>query len=53
MKDPFHHDTTSQERLAADSHVSAVVTRLQWLKLATGLIALALIGAIWVLWRWG
>jgi hypothetical protein len=27
--------------------------RRDWLKLATGLLALALIAAIWVVWRWG
>jgi hypothetical protein len=27
--------------------------RRSWLRLATGLIALALIAAIWIHWRWG
>ena len=27
--------------------------RKSWLKLATGLIALAIIAAIWINWRWG
>jgi hypothetical protein len=29
------------------------IMRLQWLKLASGAIALALIGAILLVWRWG
>ena len=32
--------------------VAPVITRLQWLKLATGLLALAPVAAIWVVWRW-
>jgi hypothetical protein len=27
--------------------------RRSWLKFATGLLALALIAAIWIHWRWG
>jgi hypothetical protein len=27
--------------------------RKSWLRMATGLLALALIAAIWINWRWG
>ena len=40
------------ERLAADKRAMAAVRRMHWLKLASGLIALALIAAIWIVWRW-
>jgi hypothetical protein len=36
----------------ADKRVAPVIVRLQWIKLASGLIALALVAAIWVVWRW-
>jgi hypothetical protein len=53
MRDPLHHDEAAEERLAADPPMRALLTRVQWLKLATGLIALMLIGSIWLVWRWG
>ena len=30
-----------------------ILIRRAWLRLATGLLALALIAAIWIHWRWG
>jgi hypothetical protein len=33
--------------------IDAAVVRRAWLKLATGLIAFALIAAVWMTWRWG
>ena len=53
MKDPLHHDETGLTRLTADPGVTHLLTRLQWLKLLTGLAALGLIAAIWLVWRWG
>jgi hypothetical protein len=53
VRDPLHHDEAGEERLAADPPIRALLTRLQWLKLATGGLALALIAAIWLVWRWG
>jgi hypothetical protein len=53
VRDPLYHDEAGEARLAADPPIRALLTRLQWLKLATGLAALALLGAIWLVWRWG
>jgi hypothetical protein len=30
-----------------------ILIRRSWLRLATGLLALTLIAAIWINWRWG
>ena len=52
MSDPLYHNDRRQRRLLADPRVVALLARVQWLKLATGLIALAIIAAIWIVWRW-
>jgi hypothetical protein len=52
MRDPLYQDEQRLDRLAADKRMAPVIVRLQWLKLASGLLALALIAAIWVVWRW-
>ena len=52
MRDPLYHEEERLDRLAADDRVLPAIRRLQWLKLATGLVALALIVAIWLVWRW-
>jgi len=39
--------------MASDPQIMAKVVLLQWAKFATGLVALALIGAIWLVWRFG
>ena len=39
--------------MANDPQIMAKVPLLQWAKLATGVIALVLIGAIWIVWRSG
>jgi hypothetical protein len=52
MRDPLYQDEKRLDRLAADDRVAPVIWRLQWLKLASGLIALGLIAAIWIVWRW-
>jgi hypothetical protein len=51
MSDPLYHDEAGQKRLLADPKIVALLTRVQWLKLASGLIALAIIAAIWIVWR--
>jgi hypothetical protein len=51
-RDPLYDDRHEEERLA-DSNTVRLLTRVQWLKLLTGAVALALIAAIWVTWRWG
>jgi len=52
MRDPLYHDEERLDRLAADDRMLPAIRRLQWLKLATGLVALALVAAIWLVWRW-
>jgi hypothetical protein len=52
MRDPLYHDDKRHDRVPEDASVAAAVARLQWLKLASGLIALVLIVAIWLVWRW-
>lgn len=50
MADPFfRHD---DRPLLADRHVARLLLRLQWMKIASASIALALIAAIWAFWRW-
>jgi hypothetical protein len=53
MRDPLDHDEARFRRMAADDEIVAAARRMQWLKLATGVIALAIIGAILLTWRWG
>jgi hypothetical protein len=51
MRDPLYHSDHAPRR--PDDRMLAAITRMQWLKVASGAIALALIGAIWLVWRWG
>ena len=53
MGDPLYPDGDRWERLAADPRVARLLLRVQWLKLGSGLIALAIIAAIAIVWRWG
>lgn len=54
MKDPLYTETEEQtERLAADKAAMAFARRIIWLKMATGALALSLIVAIWLVWRFG
>jgi len=53
MRDPWYHNEEPLDRLAAADRVAPAITRLQWLKLASGLIALGLIAAIWINWHQG
>jgi hypothetical protein len=52
MRDPLYHGDEHLERIAADKRAMAAVRRMHWLKAVSGLIALALIAAIWIVWRW-
>ena len=52
-KDPLYQDQQQYERMASDPQIMAKVALLQWAKFATGLVALVLIGAIWLVWRFG
>jgi hypothetical protein len=52
VRDPLYHDDDAARRLAADRRVTALLARLQWLKLVSGALALALIAAIWLVWRY-
>ena len=52
MRDPLFRDDTRHDRRPEDDSVAAAVMRLQWLKIASSLIALALIVAIWIVWGW-
>ena len=52
-KDPLYQDQQQYERMAKDPQIMAKVTLLQWAKFATGVAALALIGAILIVWRSG
>jgi hypothetical protein len=53
-KDPlFQQSEEETERLAADKKVMTFAGVVMLLKLLTGLLALALIAAIWIVWRAG
>ncbi len=52
MGDPLYHGDGGRERLIADPDAAPALRRVQWLKLASGLAALAIIAAIWIVWRW-
>ena len=52
-KDPLYHDERQFERMAGNPQIMQRLMRLQWAKLLTGLVALALIVAIWLNWRMG
>jgi hypothetical protein len=54
MKDPLYTESDDQtERLAADKTAMLFAQWIVWLKIATGFLALALIAAIWLFWRFG
>ena len=52
MGDPLYRDDRGRERLFADPRVRPALLRVQWLKIASGLVALGIIAAIWIVWRW-
>ncbi len=53
-KDPlFQQSEQETERLVADKRVMTFATVVMVLKMLTGFLALALIAAIWIVWRAG
>ena len=52
-KDPLYDDERQVRRMMADPQIVDRMLRLQRPKLVTGLIALAMIVAIWLTWRMG
>ncbi len=52
-KDPLYQDDRRHDRMAGDAEIMARIMRLQWVKLATGALALGLSAAIWPNWRFG
>jgi hypothetical protein len=53
-KDPlFRQSEQETERLVADKTVMTFATVIMFLKMLTGFLALALIAAIWLVWRAG
>ena len=52
MRDPLYHDDAQRERLLADPALAPTFMRVHRLKIASGLVALAIIAAIWIVWRW-
>jgi hypothetical protein len=50
MRDPLYHEDRAP---SLDDRTLAAIMRMQWLKVASGALALALIGAVWLVWRWG
>lgn len=53
MGDPLYHDEAQAARMANDPQIVAMTMRTQWIKAAIGIAALALLVAIWLVWRWG
>jgi hypothetical protein len=49
--DPLYHDDRARGRLIADPRLATVLKRVHWLKIASGLVALGIIAAIWIAWR--
>jgi hypothetical protein len=53
-KDPlFQQSEQETERLVADKRVMTFAAVVMFLKMLTGFLALALIAAIWIVWRAG
>ncbi len=52
-RDPLFHDERPVEKAASDPQALRGLIRMQWLKLATGGLALLLILAIGLFWRFG
>jgi hypothetical protein len=50
--DPLYHDDDTRERLIADPRLATAFKRVHSLKIASGFIALGIIAAIWIVWRW-
>lgn len=52
MSDPLFHGAPKRDP-ALPAEDRRAMRRVGLLRLATGALALALIAAIWILWRWG
>ena len=52
-KDPLYRDGQQDKRVAGNPQIMARIPGLLWVKTITGLAVLALIGAIWLVWRLG
>jgi len=50
--DPLYPDDRRRGRLIADPRLVTPLNRVHRLKIASGFIALVLIAAIWIVWRW-
>ena len=50
--DPLYHDHDARARLIADPRLATALKRVRSLKIASGSIALGIIAAIWIVWRW-
>jgi hypothetical protein len=50
--DPLYHDDRRRDRLIDDPSLAMVLKQVHGLKVASGVIALAIIAAIWIVWRW-
>jgi len=50
--DPLYPDDRRRERLIADPRLATPLNRVHRIKIASGFIALVLIAAIWIVWRW-
>jgi hypothetical protein len=53
MGDPLYHDEAQTQRMAGDPQIVATLLRSQRIKAMIGFAALALIAAIWLVWRLG
>ncbi len=51
--DPLYHDERQLQRMEREPQIVSRLIGLQWAKLATGLVALVLLAAIWLVWRIG
>ena len=51
--DPLYHDDRQLDRMAREPQIVSRLIGLQWVKLATGIVALVLLAAIWLIWRIG
>jgi hypothetical protein len=55
VQDPFAHEANEarDNRLARDPQVMKLAPRLMWLRILTGVLALALVAAVGITWALG
>ena len=51
--DPLYRDDRQLERMTREPQIVSRLIGRQWAKLATGIVALILLAAIWLVWRIG